>query len=168
MVVLCGDCPEDESAASSRVMINRFRCLDFARTGHQRSVMKRLAKMARTPMTAAAWWAALWAWRNRPWVSQWAHFGWQAIRTRRSPRDVALEVRVRGALARDPAIRRSSEVQVDSVRNHVVHLVGVPGGEDTERAALAVARVRGVTAVDLHDKVALVDRDGAVVSSAVV
>jgi osmotically-inducible protein OsmY len=130
--------------------------------------MKRLAKIARTPMTAAAWWAALWAWRNRPTVSQWTHFGWQAVRTRRSPRDVALEVRVRAALARDPLIRRSSEVQVESVRSHVVHLVGVPGGEDTEQAALAAARVRGVTAVDLHDKVAIVDRDGDVIESAAV
>jgi hypothetical protein len=131
------------------------------------SVMRRLAKMARPPMTAAAWWAALWAWRNRPSVAQWARFGANAVRTRRSLRDVALELRVRAALARDPALRRSSEVQVDAVIGHVAHLVGVPGGADTERAATAVARVRGINAVELYDKVALVSGDGEVASSVV-
>jgi osmotically-inducible protein OsmY len=129
--------------------------------------MRRLAKMARPPMTAAAWWAALWAWRNRPTVAQWARVGRNAIRTRRAPRDLAMELRVRAALARDPNLRRSAEVQVDSVVNNVVHLVGVPGSNDTEQAALVAARVRGIAAVELHDKIALVNADGDVISSVV-
>lgn len=88
---------------------------------------------------------------------QWGRFGRDALRTHRPWRDVVHEGRVRAAFAARPDLRRSSEVEIASVVGGVVHLHGVPGGADTDRAALAAARVRGVSGVEVHDKVGVVD-----------
>jgi osmotically-inducible protein OsmY len=87
------------------------------------------------------------------------------VRERRPVPDVIKEIRVRGAFAVNPALRGSSEVQVSSVSNGVVHLVGVPGGSDTSRAALVAARVPGVASVEVHDKVTLADGDAVGLSA---
>jgi osmotically-inducible protein OsmY len=79
------------------------------------------------------------------------------VRERRPLRDLAVESRVRAKFTVDHTLRDSSEVQVSSVAGGIVHLRGVPGGPDTELAALAAARVRGVTGVEVHDKVSSVD-----------
>jgi hypothetical protein len=72
--------------------------------------------------------------------------------------DLTKESRVRAAFTIDRVLRDSPEVQVSSVSGGIVHLHGVPGGPDTERAALAAARVPGIVGVEIHDKVSLVGR----------
>ena len=119
--------------------------------------MTRVVKMARRPAVAAAWWGAWWAWRNRPTMAQWGRFGRDALRNRRPLRDVVDEGRVRVAFASRADLRRSSEVEIGSVVDGVVHLHGVPGGADTDRAALAAARIRGVSGVEVHDKIGVVE-----------
>lgn len=87
------------------------------------------------------------------------------MRDRRPVPDVIKEIRVRGAFAVNPVLRGSSEVQVSSVEGGVVHLVGVPGGSDTDRAALVAARVPGVSNVEVHDKVTFVEGDAVGLSA---
>ena len=119
--------------------------------------MRRLVSWTRRPAAVVAWWGTWWAVRNRSTVAQWARFGAGAARARRPWHDVVAETRVRAAFTARADLRRSAEVEVVSVAGGVAHLRGVPGGADTDRAALAAARVRGVTSVEVQDKVGIVD-----------
>ena len=122
-------------------------------------MIRTVVKVAKRPAAAAAWWGAWWAWRNRPIVQQWTRFARDAVRERRAVPDVLKEARVRGVFAMNPALRHSAEVHVSSVSHGVVHLVGLPGGVDTNRAATLAARVPGVASVEVHDKVVVADGD---------
>lgn len=110
-------------------------------------------KLLRRPLVGAFWWAAWWAWHNRPTVKQWYEFVRGAVRDRRPVGDVVREARVRVAFAMEPDLRRSGEVEVANVDGGVVSLRGVNGGSATRRAELVAARVPGVRRVTVHDKV---------------
>ena len=105
-------------------------------------VMKRILPISGLPL-------ALWAWRNRDEVLEWAGFGVRAAQklVAGDTAEVTTEARLRAALNSDRRTRHAPGLRLE-VRSGVAHLSGVVD-EDVRDVAVAVAkRTAGVERVD--------------------
>lgn len=91
-----------------------------------------------------AWWAI----RNRDKVMDWAGFGASALPRLLGPDrgDVVTEARLRAALATDPIVKRTRDLQV-SVRDGVAELRGPVDAEVALAATRVAERTPGVRSV---------------------
>jgi len=92
---------------------------------------------------------ALWAWRNRDEVLEWAGFGVRATQKliAGDKADVATEARIRAALNGDRRTRHAPGLRLE-VRDGVAYLGGVVD-EDVRDVAVAIAkRTTGVERID--------------------
>jgi hypothetical protein len=92
---------------------------------------------------------ALWAWRNRDEVLEWAGFGVRATQKLVSGEtsDIGAEARLRAALNGDKRTRHAPGLRIE-VRDGVAHLSGVVD-EDVRDVAVKIAkRTAGVDRVD--------------------
>jgi osmotically-inducible protein OsmY len=99
------------------------------------------------PLSGSA--IALWAWRNRDDVIDWAAFGVRSAQSLVSGNtdDVATEARLRIALHGDRRTRRAPGLEV-LVRDHVAVLKGIVGPEVRDVAVKLAERTEGVEKVD--------------------
>ena len=99
------------------------------------------------PLSGSA--IALWAWRNRDDVIDWAAFGVRSAQglSRGYTDDVATAVRVRLALLGDPRTRRAPGLEV-AVRDGVAVLRGIVDPEVRDVAVKLADRTEGVKKVD--------------------
>ena len=99
------------------------------------------------PLSGSA--IALWAWRNRDDVIDWAAFGVRSAQSLVSGNtdDVATEARLRIALHGDRRTRRAPGLEV-VVRDHVAVLKGIVDPEVRDVAVKLAERTEGVEKVD--------------------
>jgi len=99
------------------------------------------------PLSGSA--IALWAWRNRDDVIDWAAFGVRSAQSLVSGNtdDVATEARLRIALHGDRRTRRAPGLEV-LVRDHVAVLKGIVDPEVRDVAVKLAERTEGVEKVD--------------------
>jgi osmotically-inducible protein OsmY len=99
------------------------------------------------PLSGSA--IALWAWRNRDDVIDWAAFGVRSAQSLVSGNtdDVATEARLRIALHGDRRTRRAPGLEV-VVRDHVAVLRGIVDPEVRDVAVKLAERTEGVEKVD--------------------
>jgi osmotically-inducible protein OsmY len=101
------------------------------------------------PLSGSA--IALWAWRNRDDVIDWAAFGVRSAQgiVSGNTDDVAAEARLRMALQGDRRTRRSPGLEV-AVRDGVAVLRGIVGPEVRDVAVKLAERTQGIRKVDDH------------------
>jgi len=99
------------------------------------------------PLSGSA--IALWAWRNRDDVIDWAAFGVRSAQSLVSGNtdDVATEARLRMAIHGDRRTRRAPGLEV-VVRDHVAVLKGIVDPEVRDVAVKLAQRTEGVEKVD--------------------
>lgn len=92
---------------------------------------------------------ALWAWRNRDDVVDWAAFGVRSAQSLVSGNtdDVKAEARLRMALAKDRRTRHAPGLEV-VVRDGVAVLKGIVGPDVHDVAVKLAERTEGITKVD--------------------
>jgi osmotically-inducible protein OsmY len=108
--------------------------------------MWKLAKRI-LPISASA--VALWAWRNRDEVLEWAGFGVRATQklVAGDTADVATEARIRAALNGDRRTRHAPGLRLE-VRDGVAYLRGVVDADVRDVAVAIAKRTTGVERVD--------------------
>ncbi len=92
---------------------------------------------------------ALWAWRNRDEVLEWAGFGVRAAQklVAGDTAEVTTEARIRAALNRDRRTRHAPGLRLE-VRSGVAHLSGVVDEDVRDVAVVVAKRTAGVERVD--------------------
>ena len=103
----------------------------------------------RTFLPWSRWAMALWAWRNRWQLREWASFGVDAVPrlATGASRDVLAEARLRVALTRDPLTRAARDLDVRVVDGEAILEGRVPSGirsvaVDAARRTKGIRRVR--------------------------